>query len=132
MICGRSNKQEEKYIMVYTKQEKQEIERVLAVFAKYLNQRNHCDIAWSNKLGYLLLDYHTYVDDVTPIGSAADLCREMLDYMMIDSVTKSKSGHLLKEIDAVEKAEIQRLWQPYFEQLPEYEYLREELTSAWP
>ena len=33
MICGRSNKQEEKYIMVYTKQEKQEIERVLAVFA---------------------------------------------------------------------------------------------------
>ena len=39
--------------MVYTKQEKQEIERVLAVFAKYLNQRDHCDIAWSNKLGYL-------------------------------------------------------------------------------
>ena len=52
--------------------------------------------------------------------------------MMIDSVTKSKSGHLLKEIDAVEKAEIQRLWQPYFEQLPEYEYLREVLTSEWP
>ena len=46
--------------MVYTKQEKQEIERVLAVFAKYLNQRNHCDIAWSNKLGYLLLDYHNF------------------------------------------------------------------------
>ena len=86
----------------------------------------------SNKLGYLLLDYHTYIDDVTPIGTAADLCREMLDYMMIDSVTKSKSGHLLKEIDAAEKAEIQRLWQPYFEQLPEYEYLREILTSEWP
>lgn len=83
MIYCRSNKQEEKYIMVYTKQEKQEIERVLAVFAKYLNQRNHCDIAWSNKLGYLLLDYHTCIDDVTPIGTAADLCREMLDYMMI-------------------------------------------------
>ena len=56
----------------------------------------------------------------------------MLDYMMIDSVTKSKSGHLLKEIDAAEKAEIQRLWQPYFEQMPEYEYLREILTSEWP
>ena len=118
--------------MVYTKQEKQEIERVLAVFAEYLNQRDHCDIVWSNKLGYLLLDYHTYVDDVTPIRTAADLCREMLDYMMIDSVTKSKSGHLLKEIDAAEKAEIQRLWQPYFEQLPEYGYLREVLTSEWP
>ena len=51
MICVRSNKQEDKYIMVYTKQEKQEIERVLAVFAEYLNQRDHCDIAWSNKLG---------------------------------------------------------------------------------
>ena len=75
--------------MVYTKQEKQEIERVLAVFAKYLNQRNHCDIAWSNKLGYLLLDYHTYVDDVTPIGTAADLCREMLDYMMIVYIWRS-------------------------------------------
>ena len=77
--------------MVYTKQEKQEIERVLAVFAEYLNQRDHCDIAWSNKLGYLLLDYHTYIDDVTPIGTAADLCREMLDYMMIDSVTDSQN-----------------------------------------
>ena len=47
--------------MVYTKQEKQEIERVLAVFAKYLNQRNHCDIAWSNKLGYTGL-LHQYSD----------------------------------------------------------------------
>ena len=34
--------------------------------------------------------------------------------------------------NAAEKAEIQRLWQPYFEQLPEYEYLREILTSEWP
>lgn len=50
--------------MVYTKQEKQEIERVLAVFAKYLNQRDHCDIAWSNKLGYLLLDYHISKDNM--------------------------------------------------------------------
>jgi len=80
MICGRSNKQEEKYIMVYTKQEKQEIERVLAVFAKYLNQRNHCDIAWSNKLGYLLLDYHTCIDtylmrDATEAGGITDAVR---------------------------------------------------------
>lgn len=78
--------------MVYTKQEKQEIERVLAVFAKYLNQRNHCDIAWSNKLGYLLLDYHTCIDDVTPIGTAADLCREMLDYMMISGYEAVRAG----------------------------------------
>ena len=118
--------------MVYTKQEKQEIERVLAVFAEYLNQRDHCDIAWSNKLGYLLLDYHTYVDDVTPIRTAADLCREMLVYIMIDVISMTKLEHNFKELNAMEQAEILRRWQPYFEKLPEYEYLREVLTSEWP
>lgn len=40
---------------------------------------------------------------------------------------KTKAG-----ADPLERAEILRQWQPYFEQLPEYEYLRGELTSAWP
>ena len=39
---------------------------------------------------------------------------------------------LLVPREAAWHAEILRRWQPYFEQLPEYEYLREELTSEWP
>ena len=118
--------------MVYTKQEKQEIERVLAVFAEYLNQRDHCDIAWSNKVGYLILDFSSDIDSVTLIGTAEDLCREMLVYIMIDVISMTKLEHTFKELNTMEQAEILRRWQPYFEQLPEYEYLREVLTSEWP
>ena len=38
----------------------------------------------------------------------------------------------METADPLERVEIVRRWQPYFEQLPEYEYLREELTSEWP
>ena len=118
--------------MVYTKQEKQEIERVLAVFAEYLNQRDHCDIAWSNKVGYLILDFSSDIDSVTLIDTAENLCREMLAYIMIDVISMTKLEHTFKELNAMEQAEILRRWQPYFEKLPEYEYLREVLTSEWP
>ncbi len=118
--------------MIYTEQEKQKLDRVLEVFAEYLKQRDHCDIAWSNKIGYLILDFSSDIDSVTPIGTAEDLCREMLVYIMIDVISMTKLEHTFKELNAIEQAEILRRWQPYFEQLPEYEYLREELTSEWP
>ena len=118
--------------MTYTRQEKQKLDRVLEVFAEDLKQRDHCDIAWSNKLGYLLLDFHSYINDVVQIDTAEELCREMLNYILVDIVAATKSEHTTEELDAMEQAEILRQWQPYFEQLPKYEYLREELTSEWP
>ena len=91
--------------MIYTKQEKQKLEQVISVFAERLKESDAFDLVWSDKVGYVLLD-------ISP------------DYNYVDTA--------IETADPLERAEIVRRWQPYFEQLPEYEYLREELTSEWP
>ena len=42
--------------MIYTKQEKQKLEQVISVFAERLKESDAFDLAWSDKVGYVLLD----------------------------------------------------------------------------
>ena len=86
--------------MTYTKQEKQKLERVIAVFAERLKESDAFDL--------------------------------MLEDIALDVLLLTENEHSIETADPLERAEIVRRWQPYFEQLPEYEYLREELTSEWP
>ena len=76
-------------------------------------------------------DYN-YVDTARRIDTAAELCRLMLEDVALDVLLLTENEHSIETADPLERAEIVRRWQPYFEQLPEYEYLREELTSEWP
>ena len=85
--------------------------------------------------GYVLLDISTnydYVDSARRIETAEELCRLMLEDIALDVLLLTENEHSIETADPLERAEIVRRWQPYFEQLPEYEYLREELTSEWP
>ena len=121
--------------MIYTKQEKQKLERVIAVFAERLKESNAFDLVWSDKVGYVLLDISTnydYVDSARRIETAEELCRLMLADIVLDVLLLTENEHSIETADPLERAEIRRRWQPYFEQLPEHEYLREELTSKWP
>ena len=93
------------------------------------------DLVWSDKVGYVLLDIspdYNYVDTARRIDTAAELCRLMLEDVALDVLLLTENEHSIETADPLERAEIVRRWQPYFEQLPEYEYLREELTSEWP
>ena len=56
----------------------------------------------------------------------------MLEDIALDVLLLTETEQSIETADPLERAEILRRWQPYFEQLPEYEYLREELTSEWP
>ena len=56
----------------------------------------------------------------------------MLEDIALDVLLLTENEHSMETADPLERAEIVRRWQPYFEQLPEYEYLREGLTSEWP
>ena len=115
--------------MIYTKQEKQKLEQVISVFAERLKESDAFDLVWSDKVGYVLLDIspaYNYVD------TAAELCRLMLEDVALDVLLLTENEHSIETAEPLERAEIVRRWQPYFEQLPEYEYLREELTSEWP
>ena len=121
--------------MIYTKQEKQKLEQVISVFAERLKESDAFDLVWSDKVGYVLLDIspdYNYVDTARRIDTAAELCRLMLEDVALDVLLLTENEHSIETADPLERAEIVRRWQPYFEQLPEYEYLREELTSAWP
>ena len=44
--------------MIYTKQEKQKLKRVIAVFAERLKESDAFDLVWSDKVGYVLLDMY--------------------------------------------------------------------------
>lgn len=121
--------------MIYTKQENQKLDRVIAVFAERLKESDAFDLVWSDKVGYVLLDISTnydYVDSARRIETAEELCRLMLEDIALDVLLLTETEHSIETADPLERAEIVRRWQPYFEQLPEYEYLREELTSEWP
>ena len=121
--------------MIYTKQEKQKLERVISVFAERLKESDAFDLVWSDKVGYVLLaispDYD-YVDTARRIDTAEELCRLMLEDVALDVLLLTENEHSIETADPLEHAEILRRWQPYFEQLPKYEYLRGELISAWP
>ena len=75
---------------------------------------------------------YSYVDTARRIVTAEELCRLMQEYIALDVLLLTENEHSIETADPLERAEILRRWQPYFEQLPEYEYLREELTSEWP
>ena len=66
------------------------------------------------------------------IETAEALCELMLEDIALDVLLLTENEHSIETADPLERAEILRRWQPYFEQLTEYEYLREELTSEWP
>ena len=100
-----------------------------------LKESDAFDLIWSDKVGYVLLDISTnydYVDSARRIETAEELCRLMLEDIALDVLLLTENEHSIETADPLERAEIVRRWQPYFEQLPEYEYLREELTSEWP
>lgn len=119
--------------MLYTEKEKSEIERVQKVFADYLQQSTAIELLWSDKVGFVWLSIGLdplYVDTVSRIDSAADLCRECLDEIAIDVLFMTGNDHALEDADPLELAEINRRWRPYIKQLPEYAYLCDELLNG--
>lgn len=119
--------------MIYTKQEKQKLERVISVFTERLKESDAFDLVWSDKVGYVLLDIspdYDYVDTARRVDTAEELCKLMLEDTALDVLLLTENEHSMETADPLERAEILRRWQPYFEQLPEYEYLQGELTSA--
>ena len=73
--------------MIYTKQEKQKLDRVISVFAERLKESDAFDLVWSDKVGYVLLDISTnydYVDSARRIETAEGLCELMLEDIALD------------------------------------------------
>ena len=118
--------------MLYTKKEKNEIERVRKVFEKHIQQMTAYDLVWSDKVGYVWLAISidpVYIDTGNWIESAAGLCYECLNDIALDVFGMTGNDHDFEDADPLELAEIKRRWKPYIGQLPEYAYLCDELLS---
>lgn len=119
--------------MIYTEEERREIERVRKVFEEHIRQSGSYELLWSDKVGYvwlaISLRYH-YVDTGRQIVSAADLCCECLNDVAMDVLLMTGNDHALEEADPLELAEIRRCWKPYIEQLPEYANLCDDLLTG--
>ena len=82
--------------MIDTKQEKQKLERVIAVFTERLKESYAFDLVWSDKVGYVLLDIspdYDYVDTARRIDTAEELCRLMLEDVALDVLLLTENEH---------------------------------------
>ena len=119
--------------MIYTAKEKAEIERIRDVFAEHIRQSPDFELLWSDKVGYVWLTISLspfYVDTGMWVESADHLCHDLLDDIASDVLGMTRNDHSLENADPLELAEIKRRWKPYIDQLPEYEYLCDELLSG--
>ena len=85
--------------MIYTKQEKQKLDRVISVFAERLKESDAFDLVWSDKVGYVLLDIspdYNYVDTARRIETAAELCRLMLEDVALDVLLLTENEHSIE------------------------------------
>ena len=87
---------------MYTEQEKEAIESVLAVFKDYLENREDCDIAYSNRMGYLFgvqknMEYEELAYAYHNIISVNDLLRDIQMEFYLDVIDKYDNPEFQKK-----------------------------------
>ena len=120
--------------MLYTKKEREKIEKVREVFADYIRKSRYVDLLWSEKLGYILLRIDAERRDIVmePVimEDGETLCKELCLEIIQDVLEYTGNDHDRESIDALEKAEIKKRLRPYEERLPEYRIRIEDKTSS--
>lgn len=110
--------------MLYTKEQKTEIERIAEVFGGYIRKSPYLDLVWSDKVGYLLLkisvEYRSLEGESLIIEDAETLCKELFSEIVQDVLFDSGNDNCSMAVDSAEGAEIERRFLPYLDQLPEY------------
>lgn len=87
---------------MYTPQEKQRIDRVLAAFGKYIEADKNFDICYSNKLGYLFISINEKTGVVYAPKQIADLDELLYElfYQISEEVRyKNITGEYHDDID---------------------------------
>ena len=118
---------------MYTAAVKSEIEHVTTVFKDYIKASPYLDLVWSEKLGYLLLDIDIVRNEISSepdvLESGENACELLLHEIALDVLLLTKTENPLSNVNALEKAEILRRIAPFISQLPEYEYLVEQIFT---
>ena len=113
--------------MLYSKKEREAVEKVIAVFQEYIKSSQYLDLVWSEKLGYILhsISEKTRSLEMFPfvVLDAKSLCDKLFNEIVTDVLQLTGNDHSPWNADPLERAEIERRLAEYTAQLPEYECL---------
>ncbi|MDO5392138.1 MAG: hypothetical protein Q4F24_13750 [Eubacteriales bacterium] len=116
--------------MLYSVEDKKQIEKVIGVFQEYINGSDYLDIVYAKKLGYILLKIELKSRDIMEsivIENAEELVTELFSEIAMDVVEMTGNDHAIANADPLERAEIERRLAVYKEKLPEYAKLADSL-----
>ena len=118
--------------MLYTKEQKEKLEKVIEVFQDYVRESSYAEIVWSDKIGYVYLcidQVRRQVVTTLELDCAETLCDRLFYEVAQDVLDLTGNDHTSKDADPLEKAEITRRLETYLKQLPEYRYIAEKLFA---
>lgn len=114
--------------MKYTREQWNELDRVIAVFSDYLHESKQLDLIYSDKFGYILLfDSCIEADrqDLIPIviDDAEELCDNIIMEIVNDILKAKHVMHDLCDTTPQERELITDALEEYMEQIPKYRFL---------
>lgn len=120
--------------MNYSREQLDDIEKVKSVFCDYLKHSNEFELLWSDKWGYVLLSGITKEKDgfiMQPeIISTAERLYDILLFEIACEVIESVGEfHDISLSTSFERQLILEAYQPYMNQLPEYNHIVERLLD---
>lgn len=120
--------------MLYTKEQKKELEEMVTAFGDYLRNSEYLELIWSDKIGYILLKIWVSSRSIplapVIIEDGEMLCEELLCEIANDVLEYTGNDHDRKNADPLERAEIRRRYQTYIEQFPQYQQLTEDILRG--
>lgn len=128
-----SFRQEGDVAMSSLEEKKSELERVLGVFQNYIEGSELLDVVYSKKFGYVLLGLPAAdsIDDsdVTRLEDPETLVKEIYQNLAYDFMEQEGHSEDYTEATNLEKRAMREWMKEYTDQLPEYNYLLDELLG---
>lgn len=120
--------------MKYTQEQLASIEKVKTVFADYMERTLESDLVWSDKVGYVLLRGINLTQtgfDFQPLilEDGSQLCSNFLVELCYEIIERENFHCDPREATFSQQKKIRDELQPYMDQLPEYEYLIDEIFT---
>lgn len=120
---------------MYTKEQNQEIEKVIDAFADYIHTNPYFDVVLSEKIGYVLLDGISKDKDALGMAPSVlregeELCEACIYNIACDTMENENGNKDFSNCTEQEKEAIRNALNPYIKTLPEkYNELVENLFS---
>lgn len=120
--------------MLYTKEQKAELEKMVTAFGDYIRASEYLELFWSDKIGYILLKISIPSRSIplspVVIEDGEMLCEELFVEIANDVLEYTGNEHDRQNADPLERKEIEKRFRPYVERFPKYRKLAEDILMG--